>query len=95
MNAIIREHLRATFSGVPGVRDQLLELLTDDDLGYRVGGANASLGALCREIGEIERAYVDSFRSFRLDFGFRNPDPELERSVAALVSRYVGARSRA
>lgn len=90
MNAIIREHLRATFfREYQGLRDQLLELLTDDDLGYRVGGANASLGALCREIGEIERAYVDSFRSFRLDFGFRNPDPELERSVAALSAWYA------
>ena len=43
-----------------------------------------SLGALCREIGEIEHAYIESFKSFRQDFSYRNGDPGLEHSVAAL-----------
>lgn len=81
----------ATFFGeYQALRDELLEILTDDDLGFRVGGGSASLGALCREIGEIEHSYVESFRTFRQDFGYRNPDPRLESSVAALSSWYVG-----
>ncbi len=90
MNSIVRQHLPATFFGeYQGLRDELMELLTDDDLGYRVGGATASLGALCREMGEVERAYVDSFTTFRLNFGYRNQDPQVETSVAALSSWYA------
>ena len=95
VNSIVREHLAATyFLEYQGLRDQLLKILTDADLGFRVGNATASLGALCREIGEIEHSYVESFRTFRQDFGYRNPDPQLESSVAAL-SAGTGTRPRA
>jgi hypothetical protein len=66
-----------------------MKILADDDLGYRVGGTNPSLGALCREIGDIERSYIESFKTFRLDFEYRNADPRLETSVAALSSWYA------
>jgi hypothetical protein len=89
MNSIVREYLSATFfREYQALRDQLMEILTDDDLGYRVGASGASLGALCREIGEIEHSYVESFRTFRQDFEYRNDDERLERSVAALSSWY-------
>ncbi len=89
MNSIVREHLAATyFREYQGLRDQLLEILADADLGFRVGTGTTSLGALCREIGEIEQSYVVSFRTFRQDFGYRNPDPQLESSVAALSAWY-------
>jgi hypothetical protein len=71
------------------LRTELIEILADDDLGYRVGGSSASLGALCREIGEIEHSYVESFRTFRQDFDYRHPDPLIETSVAALTSWYA------
>ena len=90
VNSIVREHLPATFfREYQGLRDQLLALLTDDDLGYRIGSTTASLGVLCREIGDIERSYVESFRTFTLDFGHRNADPRLESSVAALSGWYA------
>ena len=90
MNSIVQQHLPATFfSEYQGLRDELMELLTDDDLGYRVGGATASLGALCGEMGEVERAYVDSFTTFRLTFGYRSQDRKVETSVAALSSWYA------
>jgi hypothetical protein len=76
------------FSDYQALRNELMAILTDDDLGMRIGGASASLGALCREIGEIEHTYVESFRTFRQDFGYRNSDPLLETSVEALVSWY-------
>jgi hypothetical protein len=89
MNSMVREHLPGTyFREYQGLRDQLMEILADDDLGYRAGGSNPSLGALCREIGEIEHAYAESFRTFRLDFAFRATDPNLEISVAALSAWY-------
>jgi len=101
MNSLFREYFPATepegpekslapyFTEYQALRDQLMEVLADDDLALRVGGASSSLGELCREIGEIERSYIDSFKSFRLDFDYRNSDPRLETSVAALSSWYA------
>ena len=89
MNSIVREYLSATFfREYQALRDQLMEILTDDDLNYRVGASAASLGALCREIGDIEHSYIESFRTFRQDFEYRNADARLERSVTALSSWY-------
>jgi hypothetical protein len=85
VNSIIGGYLAESFfPEYQGLRDQLMEILRDGDLGLRLGGESASLGALCREIGEIEQTYVESFRTFRQDFAYRNPDPGLEHSVAAL-----------
>lgn len=90
MEARIRQHLRVTyFAEYQGLRDQLMELLTDRDLEFGLGGVTASLGVLCRDIGEVEHAYAESFRTFRLDFTYRHPDPQVERSVAALSSWYA------
>ncbi len=90
MNSIVRDHLPATyFREYQALRDQLMGVITDDDLGYRLGGATATLGALCREIGEIERSYVDSFKTFRQDFGYRHPDPAIENDVVALSSWFA------
>jgi len=72
------------FPEYQALRDQLMEILSDEDLGVRLGGETMSLGELCREIGEIEHTYVESLRTFRQDFSYRNPDPQLERSVVAL-----------
>jgi hypothetical protein len=89
VNSIVAEYLATTFfHEYQALRDQLMEILTDDDLGYRVGAASTSLGALCRESGELERSYIESFRNFRQDFDYRNPDIRLERSVVALSSWY-------
>jgi hypothetical protein len=90
MNSIVRVHMPATFFvDYQALRDELVAILTDDDLGFRVGGESATLGALCREIGEIEHTYVESFRTFRQDFDYRNPDTRLEKSLDALTSWYA------
>ena len=90
MNSIVREYLAATFFGeYQALRNQLMDILTDDDLGYRVGAAGASLGGLCREIGEIEHSYIESLSTFRQDFDYRDPDPRLQTSIAALSAWYA------
>jgi len=66
-----------------------MEIVTDQDLGHRVGGTSPTLGALCREIGEIEHSYVESFRTFRQDFEYRHPAARIETSVAALRAWYA------
>lgn len=90
MNPLLRDHLKATFfEEYQSLRGQLMAILADHDLRFDLGGESAPLGALCREIGEIEHAYVESFRTFTQDFGYRVDDPRLERSVDALVAWYA------
>ena len=42
--------------GTHGMRTQFLDALTDDNLTFNPGGANVTLGALCRESGDVEYA---------------------------------------
>ncbi len=88
MNSIITGYY-PTFEMYQALRDQLMEILTDADLAYTPGGANPPLGALCRELGEVEYAYIQSFKTFTLDFSYRNPEPGLETSVARLSAWYA------
>src|SRR6267143_1029509 len=85
----LAQSLAPFFPDYQALRAQLMEIVSDEDLGYRVGGTNPRLGALCREIGEVEHSYVESLKTFRQDFGYRNLDPNLESSVAALSSWYA------
>jgi len=77
------------FTEYQALRERLMTILSDGDLRYRVGGANPSLGELCREIGEIEYSYIESFKTFAADFRYRSSDPELVSSVAALSAWYA------
>lgn len=70
-------------------RYELMQVLTDDDLAYKLPGANPTLGELCREMGEVEHNYIHSFRTFSYEPSYRNPDPELAASVARLVAWYM------
>jgi hypothetical protein len=66
------------------MRDQILDLLGDDDLRHTLGGDTLSVGALFREMGEVEASYTQSFSTFKQDFDHRSSDPELETSMARL-----------
>jgi uncharacterized damage-inducible protein DinB len=90
MNPFIRDHLAATyFTDYQALRNELTDVLHDEDLAFRPAAGTASLGELCREIGDIEHSYIEALRTFRQDFGWRNPDPEVERRVEALSSWYA------
>jgi hypothetical protein len=83
MNSYVQQHFDV-FRQTMALREQMLDLLMDDDLRYRLPGANPTLGELCRESGETEYAYIQSFKTLRHDFTYRNNNPELAQSVAAL-----------
>lgn len=70
-------------------RYELMKTLTDSDLAYKLPGDNPTLGELCREIGEAEYNYIQSFKTFKHDQLYRNTDPELATSVARLQAWYV------
>ncbi|MDJ0754122.1 MAG: DinB family protein [Ardenticatenaceae bacterium] len=83
MNSIVQEYF-PVFQMYQGIRGQLMDVLSDEDLSFSPGGENPSLGRLCLEIGETERAYIDSFKTFKLDFGWRQPDQTIADSVEQL-----------
>ena len=88
MNSIMQDYW-PVFEMYQAIREQILSVLTDEDLQFSPGGANPPLGVLCREMGETEHAYMESFRGFTCDFSYRRPEPELASSVAALSAWYA------
>ena len=87
MNRIVSEQY-GLFRLYQRLRDQLLATLTDADLAFTPGGANPPLGELCLEIGETERAYIHSFRTFSQRFDSRQGDRSLAGSVPGLQAWY-------
>jgi hypothetical protein len=67
------------------IRKQMMPLLTDEDLLFSPGGSNPTLGELCRVMGEVQRSYIDSFKTFKQDWSYRHPDPSIAGSVARLT----------
>jgi uncharacterized damage-inducible protein DinB len=77
-----------------GLRGELLNALSDDDLRFSPGGANSTFGELLVQMGEIEHAYIASFESFRLDWQYRNSDETLPNSLAALGTWFESLDTR-
>src|SRR5579871_2284670 len=70
------------------IRVDLMNLLNDADLAYKLPGDNVTLGALCRAMGETEQSYIDSFKTFKLEWGYGKSDPALAASVEKLKAWY-------
>lgn len=85
MNSIVQEQVPVLHE-TQALRNQLLALLNDEDLSYSPGGENPTLGALCREMGEVEHAYIESFKTFKQDFSYRNEEPLLDQSLERLAA---------
>lgn len=66
------------------MRDALLDTLTDADLVFNPGGKAMSLGALCREMGDIQHAYLQSVKTGKTDFSYHNIAAGIEGSVSQL-----------
>jgi len=87
MNSLMTEKW-PWIEGTHGMRLQLLDVLDDADLAFSPGGQNMTLGALCREMGETEYAYVQSLKTFQQDWSYRAEDVEVASSVARLKDWY-------
>lgn len=88
MNQLMQTYY-PTFEMYQALRSQLMELLSDNDLSFQLAG-NPTLGALCREMGEVEQAYIDSFKTGTLDFSYRHSEREaIEGNVARLIIWYA------
>lgn len=87
MNAQIQEFWNLNRMYTP-LRDELMAALSDADLAYSPGGSNPTLGELCRELGETQHAYVQSFKTFTVDFTYRTNDDKYLTSVSELQAWY-------
>ena len=67
------------------MRMGMFDVITDEDLAFAPPNC-PSLGELCVQVGEWEQSYIDSFRSFKQIFDYRQPDKEMANSTAKLKS---------
>ena len=73
--------------GVEGahmMRDGALALLGDAGLRFSPGGDNVTLGQLLKETGEIELTYIQSLKTGKQDWSYRNDEDGLAGSSAQL-----------
>lgn len=60
----MNRYMKEKWSWIEGshfMHTELLDALNNSDLAFNPGGQNMTLGALCREIGEIVYSYIQSF----------------------------------
>lgn len=89
MNCFMQEQW-SIFEDTHGMRTQLMVALSDADLAFSPGGQNMTLGALCREIGEIEHSYIESIKTLKQDWSYRNTDHQRSAlQVAKVVERLI------
>ena len=88
MNAQIEQHYRNVVLLYRALRDELMTVLADEDLAFVPGGRNLALGALCVRLGETQRAYAESFRTFKADFAYPDAGSAPARSVAGIRAWY-------
>lgn len=85
MNNLFEEEIRGHHS----MRDHLLTVVSDNDLSYRLPGANPTLGQLLIDLGDIQGVYTHSFEAFELDWGHRQLPPPSPVTVANLRAWFV------
>ena len=64
MNVFMKQH-GEMYHETQVMREQLMDMLTDADLAFSPGGSNPTLGALCKEMGDVEHAYINSFKTMK------------------------------
>ena len=83
MNLFMQQH-GEMYHETQVMREQLMDILTDADLAFTPGGSNPTLGEICKEMGDVEYAYIGSFKLLKHDWSYKNPEPGLAGSVSQL-----------
>ena len=83
MNRLMQE-VWPIVEGTHAMRSKALDTLNDADLAFSPGGQNMKLGELIRELGEIEYSYLQSFKTFKQDWTYKNTEAGLENSLSKL-----------
>ena len=69
-----------------GMRSQLFTSLSDADLAFSPGGQTMTLGALCRQMGETEHAYIQSLKTLKQEWSYHHPEADVASHVARLTA---------
>ena len=80
MNHLFDEEIRGHHS----MRDHLLTVISDADLGYQMPGRNPTFGELLVDMGELQGVYTHSFETFTLDWTHRQLPPPAPITTATL-----------
>lgn len=80
MNNLFEEEIRGHHS----MRDHLLTLVSDEDLGYKLPAQNPTLGEVLIEMGDVQGVYTHSFETSILDWTHRQLPPPAPITVANL-----------
>ena len=78
--------------GSHGMRSQLLDILSDADLVFTPGRHNMTVGALCREMGETEYAYIQSLKTLKHEWSYRHTEAGVERRPTQGMVSNAGRR---
>jgi uncharacterized damage-inducible protein DinB len=87
MNTFVQQH-GEVYHETQIMREQLMDILTNADLAFTPGGANPTLGELCKEMADVEASYIGSIKLLKQDWLYRNPQQGLAQSVDQLKSLY-------
>lgn len=71
------------------LRDQMMAIITRENLAFSPGGTAMTLGELCKEMGEVEYAYLESFKTFKQDWSYRNETPGLAADLDQLKAWFA------
>lgn len=88
MNSVLQQH-GENLRELHQLQKDLLAQLDDNDLQLVLPGNNPPLGAVLREMGEWERRYIESFKTFRQDYHLRQSPPKAATSVEALKTWFA------
>lgn len=88
MNQIMKNYW-GVFEMYQSIRNQLMDVLTDEDLSFSPGGNTISLGALCHEMGETQASYIDSIKTLKHNYGYTVEPAGHSQTVAQLKAWYA------
>lgn len=69
------------------LRTQMMDMLNDKDLAFSLPN-NPTLGELCREMGDVERSYIESFKTLKHPWDIHSTEEGLASSVERLKAWY-------
>src|SRR5262245_59231550 len=80
----MNDFIQHDFPEITGLRNQVLDAISDADLPYKLPGNNMTLGELIQEMGHFEQVYTQSFKTFKMEWGFQSTKPDAPITVASL-----------
>jgi hypothetical protein len=87
MNSFVKDEL-GLLNQTLNLRHYLLDNLTDVDLRYRLPGRNGTFGELFFNIADVQSAYIESFKTLKLDYTRSYNDPAVASSIESLRQRF-------